>query len=89
MTTQPKQDFIDELTEGQAAVMSFDLWQDVILSGLLPDAKRFEKEFFEFYGDRVASPKAPIYLMFCAFVGGMDFANNAKDLDQEDTETAK
>jgi len=40
----------------------------------------------------VASPQAPFYLMFCAFVGALDLAEAAskeKDLDQDDTETAK
>jgi hypothetical protein len=87
MNTQPTQK-----TDGQEAIEPFELWQDMLIAGLAPDCKRYEKEFFEFYGDRVASPQAPFYLMFCAFVGALDLAEAAgkeKDLDQEDTETAK
>ncbi len=62
----------EELTAGQAAVRLFDIWQEFIIDGSLPDCKRYEKEFFEFYGDSVASTQAPYYLMFCAFVGAMD-----------------
>ena len=81
---------LDELSEGEFNVAMFELWQDRAISGKLPDAKRFEKEFFEFYGDKVNGTKAPFYLMFCAFVGALDLAEALrKDLDQEDTETAK
>lgn len=81
---------LNELSEGEFNVAMFELWQDGAISGKLPDAKRFEKEFFEYYGDTVASPQAPFYLMFCAFVGALDLADALrKDLDQEDTETAK
>ena len=87
MNIQPTQK-----TDGQDAIELFELWQDMLKAGLTPDCKRYEKEFFEYYGDKVASPKAPLYLMFCAFVGALDLADAAakeKDLDQEDTETAK
>ena len=87
MNIQPTQK-----TDGQEAIELFELWQDMLKAGLTPDCKRYEKEFFEYYGDKVASPKAPLYLMFCAFVGALDLADAAakeKDLDQEDTETAK
>lgn len=86
MNTQPK-------TAGQEAIELFELWQDMLIAGLAPDCKRYEKDFFDFYGDRVGSPQTPFYLMFCAFVGALDLAeaaaDNKKDLDQEDTETAK
>ena len=62
----------EKLTAGQAAVMLFDFWTEHIVDGSLPDCNRYEKEFFEFYGDRVESKQAPFYLMFCAFVGAYD-----------------
>ena len=87
MNIQPTQK-----TDGQETIELFELWQDMLIAGFAPDWKRYEKEFFEYYGDKVASPRAPLYLMFCAFVGALDLAAAAakeKDLDQEDTETAK
>lgn len=74
----------EELTAGQIAVRLFDIWQDFIIDGSLPDCKRYEKEFFEFYGDSVASTKAPYYLMFCAFVGAMDFNEFIEETEGRD-----
>ena len=71
----------EKLTEGQATVRLFDIWQEFILDGSLPDCKRYEKEFFEFYGDIVASSQTAYYLMFCAFVGAMDL-NEFLDLNE-------
>ena len=60
---------LNELSEGEFNVAMFELWQDGAISGKLPDAKRFEQEFFEFYGDKVNGTKAPFYLMFAPLWG--------------------
>lgn len=52
--------------------MLFNSWMKLTVDGSLPDCKRYKKEFFEFYGDRVESEQSPFYLMFCAFVGAYD-----------------
>ena len=74
----------EELTAGQAAVMLFDFWIKHIVDGSLPDCKRYEKEFFEFYGDRVESKQSPFYLMFCAFVGAMDLNEFIEETEGRD-----
>lgn len=79
-----------EVLTAQEYLEAFELWQGLQLKQEMPDSRRFEKEFFEVYGDQVTSTKAPWYLMFCAFVGGVELALELlKGLDQEDTETAK
>jgi len=40
MNIQPTQK-----TDGQEAVELFELWQDMLIAGLAPDCKRYEKEF--------------------------------------------
>ena len=87
MNTQPK-------TEGQEAVENFNFYIDLLTTGQIADSKRFDKEFFEAYP--LVKPNSPMHLMFCSFVGALDLAAAAyeaaeskKDLDQEDTETAK
>lgn len=67
-TLQPNQ----KLTEGECAIALFEAYLDEIVKGTLPDPDRFKKDFFEVYDGIVKSPKAPYYLMFCAFVGAMD-----------------
>ena len=62
----------DNLSEGKAAVLAYDMWQEMLVNGEIPDCKRYHDEFFELYKDVVANEKAPFYLMFCAFVGAMD-----------------
>lgn len=34
----------------QEALKLFQLWKDLILSGELPDPKRFNQDFLKFYG---------------------------------------
>lgn len=58
--------------ERQGIVLAFDLWQEMLVNGKIPDCKRYRDEFFEYYGDCVNGEKAPFYLMFCAFVGALD-----------------
>lgn len=76
--TQPKQ----ELTDGQAAIKNFELYQTLAINGQLPDSKRYEKEFFEHYGSIVKSRKAPLYLMFCAFVGALDLVDAVAPVEE-------
>ena len=58
--------------ERQWVVLAFDLWQEMLVNGEIPDCKRYHDAFFEYYGDYVNGEKAPFYLMFCAFVGALD-----------------
>ena len=72
----------DNLTEAQAAIMCFELWQDMLLNGTAPDPKRYEAEVLDFYKDVLAGRHAPFYFMFMGFLGGMDF-ENMKEKAQE------
>lgn len=57
----------------QEALKLFHLWEDLILSGKLPNPKRFNQDFLKFYGGGwVKSENAPYTLMFNAFVGALD-----------------
>lgn len=67
------------LTDGQAAVELFELWMELFGSGELPDSKRYRNEFFTAFGGRVTE-HAPIYLMFCAFVGALDMDDMIKHI---------
>ena len=58
--------------ERQGVVLAFELWQEMLVNGKIPDCKRYHDEFFKRYGDCVNGEKAPFYLMFCAFVGALD-----------------
>lgn len=71
------------LTEGQAMVLVFDMWQEMLINGQIPDCKRYHDDFFEFYGGNVKSDKAPFYLMFCAFVGAMDMNDLIEGKEKE------
>lgn len=62
----------------QEALKLFQLWEDLILSGELPDPKRFNQDFLKFYGGRVKSEQAPCALMFNAFVGALDLMELAE-----------
>lgn len=70
------------LTEGQMAVLVFETWMDMLVKGEVPDCKRYHDEFFEYYKGQVKSDKAPIYLMFCAFVGAMDLDDKLKETNE-------
>ena len=63
---------VEEITLGQAAVSLFDMWLDMMINGEVPDCKRYEDEFFEYYGASVASRESPLYMMFCSFIGAID-----------------
>lgn len=70
-----KEEHIEEITDGQASVLLYYMWQEMLLNGEVPDCKRYRDEFFDYYGECVKSENAPFYLMFCAFVGGIDMSN--------------
>ena len=61
--------------EGQATVFLFDTWIDLLTKGEISDCKRYHDDFFNSYGEQVKDEKAPLYLMFCAFVGAMDIVD--------------
>lgn len=65
----------DNLTEAQAAIMCFELWQDMIITGTAPDPKRYDAEVLDFYKGILAGTHAPLYFIFMGFIGGLDFAN--------------
>lgn len=63
----------------QKALKLFHLWEELIISGELPDPKRFNQDFLKFYGGgEVKSEKAPYALMFNAFVGALDLMELAE-----------
>lgn len=63
----------------QKALKLFHLREELIISGELPDPKRFNQDFLKFYGGgRVKSEKAPYALMFNAFVGALDLMELAE-----------
>ncbi len=62
----------------QEALKLFHLWEDLIISGELPDPKRFNQDFLKFYGGGVKSGQAPYTLMFNAFVGALDLMELAE-----------
>lgn len=66
---------LDNMTEAQAAIMCFELWQDMLINGTAPDPKRYESEVLDFYKGILAGTHAPFYFMFMGFIGGLDFAN--------------
>lgn len=61
----------------QKALKLFHLWEDLIISGELPNPKRFNQDFLKFYGG-VKSEQAPYTLMFNAFVGALDLMELAE-----------
>ena len=61
----------------QKALKLFHLWEDLIISGELPDPKRFNQDFLKFYGGGVKSEKVSYTLMFNAFVGALDLMEPA------------
>lgn len=65
----------DSLTEAQAAIMCFELWQDMIINRTAPDPRRYKAEVLDFYKGVLAGTHAPFYFMFMGFIGGLDFAN--------------
>ena len=62
----------------QKALKFFHLWEDLIISGELPNPKRFNQDFLKFYGGGVKSEQAPYTLMFNAFVGALDLMELAE-----------
>lgn len=68
----------DNLTEAQAAIMCFELWQDMLINGTAPNPKRYEAEVLDFYKGILAGTHAPFYFMFMGFLGGLDFADMAE-----------
>lgn len=77
------------LTEGQSAVILFDVWIDMLIKGEVPDCKRYHNEFLEFYNGIVKSDKSPFYLMFCAFVGAFDMNNACRQEGDHNNEKEK
>ena len=67
------QDIGTDITDGEIAIMAFETWQEMILSGELPDTKRYEKEMLKAYGNAMPTAQAPYYILFMGFLGGMDF----------------
>lgn len=76
------EDFLEGLTEAQAAIMSFDLWQSMIIDGTAPDPNRYEAEVLDFYKDVLAGKHTPFYFMFMGFLGGLDFAKISNDTQE-------
>ena len=72
----------EEPTEAQAAIMLYELWQDGLIAGTMPDCKRFEADFMDFYKEVCAGTHAPFYFMFMGFVGGMDFINKLDSMKE-------
>ena len=72
----------EEPTEAQAAIMLFELWQDGLIAGTMPDCKRYEADFMGFYKEICAGKHAPFYFMFMGFVGGMDFINKLDSMKE-------
>ncbi len=62
----------------QKALELFHLWEDLIISGELPNPKRFNQDFLKFYEGEVKSEQAPYTLMFNAFVGALDLMELAE-----------
>lgn len=63
----------------QKALKLFHLWEELIISGELPDPKRFNQDFLKFHEkEGVKSEKAPYALMFNAFVGALDLMELAE-----------
>ena len=71
-------DVLDNMTEAQAAITCFELWQDMLINGTAPDPKRYEAEVLDFYKDVIKGKHAPFYFMFIGFLGGLDFADMTK-----------
>lgn len=65
----------DNITEAQAAIMCFEIWQEMIINGTAPDPRRYEAEVLDFYEGVLAGTNARFYFMFMGFIGGLDFAN--------------
>lgn len=65
----------DSMTEAQAAIAGFELWQDLLINGEIPNPTRYKTEFLDFYKGKIAGPGAPFYYMFAGFIGGLDFAD--------------
>ena len=68
---------LNDLTEAQQAIACFELWQDMIISGVIPDCKRFNSELKEFYKYMDLGTHAPFNYLFMGFLGGLDFASVA------------
>ena len=62
---------IEKIAAEKAAILCFELWQDMIVSGNIPKAERYKKEFMTFYGEKAANSE--LYYMFLGFIGGTDF----------------
>jgi hypothetical protein len=78
----------DRLQEGQEgqqedpaqeAILNFEFWQSLLISGEIADPKRYEKEVLEFYGDSLAGTHAPFYFMFMGFLGALDLVALAEE----------
>lgn len=75
-----------QVTEGQTVILLYDMWIEMLGNGEILDCKRFSEDFFASYGKEIQSEKAPFYLMFCAFVGGMDMIGKLGELDVRSSE---
>ena len=72
-------DFMEGMTEAQATITCFELWQDMFLNGNLPDPNRYEKEVLDYYGKSLVGKRSPFYFMFMGFLGGLDFATATEE----------
>lgn len=71
-TQKATQDYQKKNQEGAAG---FELWQDLLINGEIPNPTRYKTEFLDFYKGKIAGPGAPFYYMFAGFIGGLDFAD--------------
>lgn len=69
----------DSMTEAQAAVVCFSLWQGMVADGEAPNPNRYKADFLDFYKDAEVGTNAPLYFMFAGFLGGLDFANRTQE----------
>ena len=56
----------------QKALKLFHLWEELIISGELPDPKRFNQDFLKFYGGGGKKEKTPIARMLNPFLGALN-----------------
>lgn len=69
-------DVTDEgLQEGQAAMLCFNLWQDVEVMGRVESADRHIDAYKAFYGENMTN-----YNYFRGFIGGLDFYRFTENL---------
>lgn len=62
---------VSELTDGDFYLMLFNIWANNLEKN--GELYRYDEEFFRCY--TTLKPKRPFHLMFYAFVGGVDMAD--------------